>query len=47
MNLTRLGGWAEKWQMIFNVEKRKVSIIGFKNREEGYTLNCIPLVKIK
>jgi len=26
IDLTRLGGWAEKWQMMFNVEKCKVII---------------------
>jgi len=42
MDLTRLGSWAENWQMIFNVEKCKVMNIGFKNRKEDYALNGIP-----
>jgi len=29
MHLTRLGSWAENWQMMFNVEKCKVINIGF------------------
>jgi len=30
MDLTRLGSWAEKWRMMFNVEKCNVMNIGFK-----------------
>jgi len=47
MDLTRLGSWAEKWQMMFNVEKCKVMNIEFNNRGEDYALNGIPLGIIK
>jgi len=30
MDLISLGGWAEKWQMKFNVEKCKILNIGFR-----------------
>jgi len=45
--LIRLSSRAEKWQMMFNVKKCKVLNIGFKNREENYALNGIPLGIIK
>jgi len=47
MNLASLGGWAENWQMKFNVEKCKVMNIGFRSREEHYALNGAPLGVIK
>jgi len=43
MDLPKLGSWAKNWQMMFNVKKYKVMNIGFKNREEDYALNGIPL----
>ena len=42
-DLQRLEGWADKWQMRFNVEKCKVMNIGVKNRCEGYLLDGLPL----
>jgi len=33
--------------MMFNVGKREVMNIGFKNRNEDYALNGIPLHRIK
>jgi len=47
INLASLGNWAEKWQIIFSVEKCKVMNIGFKNRKKDFTLNGVPLIKIK
>jgi len=47
MYLASLGGWAEKWQIKFNVEKFKVMNIGFRSREKHYALNGAPLGVIK
>jgi len=47
INLISSGGWSEKFQMKFNVEKCKVLNIGFRNREEPYGLNGAPLGIIK
>uniref|UniRef100_A0A8C5QFW3 Reverse transcriptase domain-containing protein n=1 Tax=Leptobrachium leishanense TaxID=445787 RepID=A0A8C5QFW3_9ANUR len=46
-DLDRLGDWALKWQMKFNLDKCKVMHFGVKNTQAIYTLNGTKLGKSK
>uniref|UniRef100_A0A8C5LT35 Reverse transcriptase domain-containing protein n=1 Tax=Leptobrachium leishanense TaxID=445787 RepID=A0A8C5LT35_9ANUR len=46
-DLDRLGDWALKWQMKFNLDKCKVMHFGVKNTQAIYTLNGTELGKSK
>uniref|UniRef100_A0A8C5MT82 Reverse transcriptase domain-containing protein n=1 Tax=Leptobrachium leishanense TaxID=445787 RepID=A0A8C5MT82_9ANUR len=46
-DLDRLGDWALKWQMKFNLDKCKVMHFGVKNTQVIYTLNGTELGKSK
>uniref|UniRef100_A0A8C5MJL4 Reverse transcriptase domain-containing protein n=1 Tax=Leptobrachium leishanense TaxID=445787 RepID=A0A8C5MJL4_9ANUR len=46
-DLDRLGDWALKWQMKFNLDKCKVMHFGVKNTQVIYTLNGTELGKCK
>uniref|UniRef100_A0A8C5MLW7 Reverse transcriptase domain-containing protein n=1 Tax=Leptobrachium leishanense TaxID=445787 RepID=A0A8C5MLW7_9ANUR len=46
-DLDRLGDWALKWQMRFNLDKCKVMHFGVKNTQAIYTLNGTELGKYK
>uniref|UniRef100_A0A8C5LPG2 Reverse transcriptase domain-containing protein n=1 Tax=Leptobrachium leishanense TaxID=445787 RepID=A0A8C5LPG2_9ANUR len=46
-DLDRLGDWALKWQMSFNLDKCKVMHFGVKNTQAIYTLNGTELGKSK
>uniref|UniRef100_A0A8C5P7H6 Reverse transcriptase domain-containing protein n=1 Tax=Leptobrachium leishanense TaxID=445787 RepID=A0A8C5P7H6_9ANUR len=46
-DLDKLGDWALKWQMRFNLDKCKVMHFGVKNTQVIYTLNGTELGKSK
>jgi len=46
-DLERLGGWAEKWQMAFNIDKCKVMHIGKKNRGAKYVMGSKELKEVE
>ena len=46
-NLDRIGEWAHRWQMSFNVKKCKVMHFGRQNIRYGYTMNGSEIEKVR